>query len=145
MCPPTLFPIITGSFIRTEQRASVTETSLDGELIMSARTVKLIDQARNVIAVTHVADKGGRYEGTIDLTCAPPSLRTLFNEFEEIVNGQMFSFLDEIETKIASFSLKAVFDNNGAELSVKELQIYPSTGDVSFKLAEVPARNVKVS
>jgi hypothetical protein len=112
---------------------------------MNERIVKLVDQTRNVVALAHVHDEGGRYEGTIDLTHTPPGLRRLFAEFEEIVNGQMFSFLDEIEDKIASFSLKAVFDTNGAELSVKELQVYPTTGDVSFKLAEVPARSAKLA
>ncbi len=69
----------------------------------------------------------------------------VFDEFEEIVNGQMFSFLDEIEGKIAVLSLKAAFDSNGSEVSVEELQVYPSTGDVSFKLAVVAVTSAKLA
>ncbi len=46
----------------------------------------------------------------------------------------MFSFLDEIQDKIACLHLKAVFDNGG-ESCIKDLQVFPSTADVSFKLA----------
>lgn len=98
-----------------------------------------------MVAVAHVTEQGGHYEGAIDLTQTPPRVRALFEEFEEIVNGQMFSFLDEIEDKIAVLSLKAVLDNNGSEVLVKELQVYPGTGDVSFKLAEVPATSAKLA
>ena len=111
---------------------------------MNERTVKLMDQDRNVVAVARVVEEGGRYEGAVDLTRTPADLRALFEEFEEIVNGQMFSFLDEIEDKIAALSLKTVLDNNGTEASVRELQIYPSTGEISFKLAEVPASSAKL-
>jgi hypothetical protein len=51
----------------------------------------------------------------------------------------MFSFLDEIQEKIGSLTIKAVFDD-GCEAPVKDLQVFPSTGEVSFKLAEVPAQ-----
>ena len=105
---------------------------------MTTQLVKLIDRSRSVLAVAHVADEGDHYGGTIDLLGTPANLRTLFDEFEEIVNGQMFSFLDEIQEKIASVSVKAVFEN-GREVEVKDLQVFPSTGDVSFRLAEVPS------
>jgi hypothetical protein len=102
-----------------------------------------MDQDRTVVAVARVVDEEGRYEGAVDLTRTPVSLRALFEEFEEIVNGQMFSFLDDIENKIAALSLKAAHDNNGVEAAVTELQVYPSTGEISFKLAEVPASRAK--
>jgi hypothetical protein len=110
---------------------------------MNERTLKLMDQDRNVVAVARVVEEGGRYEGAVDLTRTPVGLRALFEEYEEIVNGQMFSFLDEIEDKITALPLKAALDNNGAEASVRELQVYPSTGEISFKLAEVPASSAK--
>ena len=111
---------------------------------MNTRTVKLIDQSRDVLAVTQVADEGDHYGGTIDLEGAPASLRALFDEFEEIVNGQMFSFLDAIQEKIGSLPIKAVFDN-GREVYVKDLQVFPSTGEVSFKSAEVPSPSAKLA
>ncbi len=104
---------------------------------MQTRTVQLIDPSRNLLAIAQVADEGAYYGGTIDLRSTPANLRALFEEFEEIVNGQMFSFLDEIQEKIGSLSIKVVFDP-AHEVDVKDLQVFPSTGDVSFKLAEGP-------
>jgi uncharacterized protein YlaN (UPF0358 family) len=110
---------------------------------MSRRPIQLIDASRNVLAVAHVAQEGDRYEGTIELERMPAPLCALFEEFEEVVNGQMFSFLDEIQGKIASLSIKAVLDGNGREVPVRDLQVFPSTGDVSFKLAEVTAPSTR--
>jgi hypothetical protein len=111
---------------------------------MTTQTVNLIDQSRSVLAVAHVADEGDHYGGTIDLRDTPADLRVLFDEFEEVVNGQMFHFLDEIQEKIASFSIKAAFEN-GQEAEVKDLQVFPSTGDVSFKLADVQVPRMKTA
>ena len=111
---------------------------------MNMRTVQFIDQSRNVLATAQVADEGNHYGGTIDLRGVSAGLRALFIEFEEIVNGQMFSFLDEIQEKIDSPHMKAVFDD-GQEVDVKDLQVFPSTGDVSFKLAEIPAHSTRLA
>jgi hypothetical protein len=109
---------------------------------MKTQTVRLIDQARNTIAVARVGMEGDRYGGTIDLHGMPANLRALFDEFEEVVNGQMFSFLDEIQEKIGALPIKVVLEN-GQEIFLNDLQVYPSTGEVSFKLAEVPAASMK--
>ena len=108
---------------------------------MKLQTVQLIDPARKVVATAQVADEGTHYGGTIDLRETPPSLRALFEEFEENVNGQMFTFADEVGEKIAALRLVAAFDT-GHEAYVKDLQVFPGTGDVSFKLAEVPSGNL---
>ena len=55
----------------------------------------------------------------------PSELRGLFEEFEEIVNGQMLSFLDEIQDKISVLQLKVQFDS-GKEADIHDLQFYPS-------------------
>jgi hypothetical protein len=107
---------------------------------MQTQTVKLIDPSGKVVATAQVADEGAFYGGTIDLRETPPNLRALFEAFEEIVNGQMFALLDDIQERIGALSLKAVFDS-GQEAYVKDLQVFPSTGDVSFKLAEVSAHS----
>lgn len=107
---------------------------------MKPQTAKLLDPAGNVVATAQVTDEGAHYGGTIDLRETPPSLRALFEEFEENVSGQMFTFVDEVEEKIGGLRLKAVFDT-GRGAYVKDLQVFPSTGDVSFKLAEVPSGN----
>jgi hypothetical protein len=110
---------------------------------METRTVKLIDPSRKVVATAQVADEGAYYGGTIDLRDTPPSLRALFDEFEEIVNGQMLSFLDDIQERIGTLSLKAAF-NTGDEVPVRDLQVFPSTGEVSFRLAEIPSPSGKL-
>ena len=105
---------------------------------MNMRRVEFIDRSRAVLAVAQVADEGGSFGGTIDLHAAPAELRALFEDFEEIVNGQMFVFLDEIQGKIGALGISALFDD-GLEADIKDLQVFPSTGDVSFRLAGVPA------
>ncbi|HTU92148.1 MAG TPA: hypothetical protein VMF69_18850 [Gemmataceae bacterium] len=110
---------------------------------MQTRTVKLVDPPGKVLATAQVADEGTYYGGSIDLRETPPSLLALFKEFEEIVNGQMFAFLDDIQERIGAFSIKAVFDS-GQEVHVRDLQVFPSTGDVSFRLAEVPTPSKKL-
>jgi hypothetical protein len=102
---------------------------------MTGKAAQLIDPFRTVLATAHVTEEGTHFRGTIDLAMMPESLRRLFVELEEIVNGQEFSVLDEIQDKIAAASLRVVFDD-GTEAFVKDLQIYPSSGDLSFKLAK---------
>ena len=106
---------------------------------MTTTSVRFIDPAGTVLATARVADEGDHYGGTIDLEHTPAELRTLFDEFEEIVNGQMFAFLDDIQEKIGRVPLRAVFDD-GSEVRVKDLQVFPAAGEVSFQLAEVPSR-----
>jgi hypothetical protein len=65
----------------------------------------------------------------------PESLRRRFERYEEIVNDQIFSLLDEIEDQIGAMSFAVVFDD-GCEANVMDLQIFPRSGTVSFKVAE---------
>ena len=67
-------------------------------------------------------------------------MRALFDEFEEIVNGQMFKHIDEIEGKdLQPFQVRAVFEN-GQEVDNQVIfKCFLATGDVSFKLARVPS------
>src|SRR5262249_42960573 len=102
---------------------------------MLALPVTLIDADRRVIATAQVAKEEGRYCGTIDLRPMPQETRRLFDEFEEIVNGQMFSFLDDIEDRISDLSLRVVF-GDGAEAPINAVQIYPGGGRISFRLAK---------
>ena len=91
------------------------------------------------LASAQVVDDGGYFWGTVDLGATPAHLRSLFEEFEEIVDGQMLSFLDEIQGRIASSPVRAVFDD-GDEFEVADLQVYPTTGDISFRPADVASR-----
>jgi|ERR1043166_914505 hypothetical protein len=100
---------------------------------MKQQIVQLIDPTGQVVATAQVADEGGRFGGSIDLEATPPEMRALFVRFDELVNGQVFSLLDEIEDRIAGLGLRARLEG-GIESSVEQLQIHPSTGDVSFRL-----------
>jgi hypothetical protein len=100
---------------------------------MVTHRVQLIDPDRTVLATAVVADEGTHFGGTIDLGPAPSDLRALFEEFEEVLNSQMFVFLDEVQGKIGSLPIRVRFAN-GFESPVSDLQVFPRTGDVSFKL-----------
>jgi hypothetical protein len=99
---------------------------------MTIRPLHLIDQASAKVAALEVYFRDDHFEGTISLDATPPQLRELFEQFEEVVENQVFSLLDDIEEKIAAIPLRAVFEN-GAEADVVDLQVFPSTKAVSFK------------
>ncbi len=102
---------------------------------MTDQPMYLVDQSSNRIAVLQVARDGDRYRGTICLDATPAPLKLLFEEFEENVEGQMFNLADEVEEQIRMLSLRVVFAN-GMEAHVEDLQIYPSTKRVSFKVRQ---------
>jgi hypothetical protein len=105
---------------------------------MKAIDVKLIDPCRNVVATAQLIKRANRLTGKIDLDPMPLRLRQQFEAYEEIVNGQEFSLLDEIEEQIDALGLKVVFQD-GSEVAVEDLQVYPGTGRVSFKIVKEPA------
>lgn len=109
---------------------------------MNPISVTIIDQRRRVMATAQVAEVEGRFQGHVDLRPMPPEVRQVFEEFEEIVNGQMLSFLDDVEERVRNFGLRAVVAE-GPEVAVEDLQIYPAAGRVSFRLtrAAVPGAN----
>src|SRR5438128_268643 len=102
---------------------------------MATQLIYLVDQTSTRIAVLNVTLIGELYRGTICLDATPPQLKQLFEEFEENVEGQMFSLADEIEEKIEVFPLRVMFAN-GTEATVEDLQVYPRTKRVSFKVRQ---------
>jgi hypothetical protein len=103
---------------------------------MTARPIYLLDQGRNRVAALTVAFTGSHFEGTIALEHTPPQLTRLFEEYEEIVERQMFSLLDQIEEKIGAIPFKVSFED-GTEACVEDLQVFPSTRAVSFKTRQL--------
>ena len=99
---------------------------------MTPRPISLIDQSTERVASLEVGPVGDHFEGAISLDNTPPQLKQLFEEYEEIVEGQILSLLDEIEEKISRISIRAVFDN-GSMADVFDLQVFPSARSVSFK------------
>lgn len=100
---------------------------------MTQQTVKLLDSSGRVLAIARVADEGTHFGGSINLERTPAELRSLFDEFEEIVNDQMLSFLDALEEKIQSWRIRALFED-GSETPVCNLQVFPTSEEVSFKV-----------
>jgi hypothetical protein len=100
---------------------------------MSDRTIRIIDPSRRTLATARVAERDGAFAGSIDVGSMPVDVLRRFEEYEEIVSGQMFSLLDQIEEEIGGLALSAVFDD-GQEFPVVDLQVYPGAGRVSFKV-----------
>ena len=88
-------------------------------------------------------EQNDHFGGTVELGAAPASVRALFEEFEEVVNGQMFAFVDEVQAKVDSLATRAVFDD-GFEAPITDLQVFPGSGELSFRLVALPARTVPV-
>lgn len=105
---------------------------------MSPRPIHLIN-GTNCVACLQVEPRDGRFEGEIDLSRTPPHLLRLFHEFEEIVEGQILSVLDDIEEKLADASLQVVLEN-GEVVPVQDLQVYPRTRQVSFRIGQPAVR-----
>lgn len=99
----------------------------------SAQTIKLLGPSGDVLATGEVIPEGDHFAGSIDLSPMPVSMLQTFQEFEELVNGQVFSLLDEMDQRINDLALKVVFED-GVEAFVEDLQIYPCTGLASFKV-----------
>jgi hypothetical protein len=78
---------------------------------MTTPPLYLVGQSAKTVAVLNVEPGGDRYLGTICLDATPPQLKHLFEEFEENVEGQMFSLAGEIEEKIGAIPLRVVFPN----------------------------------
>jgi hypothetical protein len=102
---------------------------------MTHRPIYLIDQQSAQVATLDVRFRDDHFEGTIALETTPLYLRKLFERFEEVVEGQMFSLLDDIEEKIATARLRVLLEN-GAEACVTDLQVFPSTQAVSLKTCQ---------
>jgi hypothetical protein len=66
-----------------------------------ARPIYLIDPKSAKVAALNVRESDGHFEGTISLDATPPALRRVFERFEEVVEGQTFSLLDEVEAEVA--------------------------------------------
>lgn len=96
----------------------------------------LIARGLGQVATLQVSPDGPLFRGTISLDQAPQPVRRLFEQFEEYVNGQVFPLADEAEARIEALSLAARF-SDGQECPVSDLQVYPSTGRVSFKAASL--------
>jgi hypothetical protein len=59
----------------------------------------------------------------------------VFQDYEVHVNNQCFSNVDELDSQLSSMEL-SIQVNENCRHEISDLQIYPSTGSVSFVLGE---------
>jgi hypothetical protein len=107
---------------------------------MSLQQVTIIDQNRKIVATAQVTEQDGTFTGRINLSPMPAPLQRQFEAYEEVVNQQMFSLLDEMEEKIGGMFLKGIFAE-GHVAPLADLQIYPSINKVSFKVVKEAVRD----
>lgn len=105
---------------------------------MTHRSACLLDHHGAAVATLAVQFRDGHYEGTIGLNKISPPLLQLFEEFEAIVEGQIFSLLDEVQEKLDSLPLRVAFED-GSDADVLDLQVFPSRRQVSF--ATLPSQD----
>jgi hypothetical protein len=111
---------------------------------MSVRTIKLLGPAGELLATGQVDWEQDRFTGQFDLQSMPAAPLQLFQEFEELVNDQILSLLDDIEQRIRDLGVKVGFDD-GRVVVVENLQIYPSTGLASFKAVSLEAEQGRIA
>src|SRR3954468_977341 len=102
---------------------------------MNARPIFLTESTGTRLASLDVAFRDSHFRGTLSVETLPPHLAALFAEFEQTVEGQMFSLLDDIEERIAALTLHVAFDD-GTQAPIADLQVYPARRAISFKLRQ---------
>ena len=105
---------------------------------MPGRIVQIVDGDRNVLAALDASPAHGRYSGSADFSAMPADRRRLFDEYEGIVNDQVFSLLDEYEDRIEGLACAAVFDD-GSCRPIADVQLFPGGGTASFQVLEPAA------
>lgn len=96
----------------------------------------LIDSQKNILAKITISEiNENLYIGDITDDYLPDKIRKTFLRYEEIINGQMFSLLDEIETEINGFGLAVSQENDFKAFSIRDLQMM-SDGKISFRMPE---------
>jgi hypothetical protein len=98
---------------------------------MTDQNIILLDCSHQCIATAKVSERDGLFLGEIDLSKMPEPILKRFEEYERLVNGQVFALLDQMEEQIASHLLKVVLES-GQEIAIEDLQIYPRAARVSF-------------
>lgn len=91
-----------------------------------------MDARGNLIGLVRVSGEGELWSGEIDLSSSAPSFVLLFTRFEEVVNGQILSLVDRLESEISQLGARFLIADEEA-LPVNDLQIHPTQRRVSFR------------
>jgi hypothetical protein len=104
--------------------------------------ITIFDPQGADVGVADVSNEDGLFTGTVDLSAMPAAMLNKFAEYENIVNNQMFSFLDRIEEEIASLGLRARL--GGAEVELDDVQMYPTDCTISFRTKNRPVSTTSI-
>ncbi len=97
----------------------------------------LIDSQKNILAKIKIHEiKDNLCICNLIDDHLPDHIREVFLQYEEIINNQMFSFLDEIENRINDFNLAIYQEDNPKPLKISDLQMM-SNGKISFQISKV--------
>ena len=100
---------------------------------MTRESVTIVDEEGNTVATGNVELQRGCYLGSVDVDRMPCKIRKIFEEYEEIVNIQILSLLDQIEHRISDIQLSVIFHGDH-RIQLRELQIFPKGRTMSFKV-----------
>ncbi|OJT25778.1 hypothetical protein BO221_07960 [Archangium sp. Cb G35] len=99
-------------------------------------TTRLRGQLRTaegeLAGTVEVSEHSGLYSGSIDLSRTPSRILELFRDYEELVNGQVLSLLDDADARLNALGISFHTDDQ-EPLRIHDLQVYPSDGAVSFR------------
>ena len=79
-------------------------------------------------------DDGQAFDGSVEHWSVSQRLLSLLLEYDKAVNGQVFNYADEISKMVEELSPKVTLPNGREPRPVQDLQVYPSSGAVSFTL-----------
>jgi hypothetical protein len=105
------------------------------KIVMLVKLVKIVDLTQNIVAIAEVQSQGNYYSGSVNVDRMPQPLLSQFEEYESLINDQVFSLLDQIEEKIDVNSFAVIFDEN-TKCYIEDLQILPSSRMISFKVLD---------
>jgi hypothetical protein len=98
-------------------------------------TGQLLARMRRICVIDFAPEPGKPFcLGTVATDIASDILE-FFQVYEAHVNNQCFSNVDELDSQLSSMDLSIQINEN-CRHKVSDLQIYPSTGSVSFVLGE---------
>ncbi len=104
---------------------------------MNAERVTLADAAGNVIAnLLLTSEEDGWFTGTVLSQQFPPEVKRALDWYDEVVENQMLSYLDEASASVEQFGL-CLRQPHASPRRVYSLHI-DQQGQVSFRTTPVP-------
>ncbi len=101
--------------------------------------IQLLSRDGHCVATGEVDRVDTAVTGVVDLNSMPLDIRATFERFETTVNDQMLSLIDSIESEIGRLGISARF-GAGQPTPICDLQIFPSTGQLSCRVATTAVR-----